>query len=122
MSGITNRTINLTISLLLLITAFTTAVGKAEELTRDTTWSGTYILEDTVIVPSSVVLNIEPGTVILMRDGAELVVYGQLLAEGTESDPIRFTRFEKSVTWKHIMFVDAADSRLVNCIIEYANH
>jgi hypothetical protein len=96
-------------------------VGRTIELTQDTTWSGTYIIEDTVVVPGGIVLNVEPGTKVLMKDAAALVVYGQLLAEGTESEPIRFTRFEEGITWKQIMFVDAADSRLVHCIIEYAD-
>ena len=121
MSVKTSRIAYLTISILLLVAVCSTAVGKAEELTQDTTWSGTYIIEDTVVVPAGIVLNIEPGTVVLMKDAAKLVVYGQLLAEGTESEPIYFTRFEKGTTWKHIMFIDAADSRLVHCIIEYAD-
>ncbi len=121
MSGITRRTIYLAMSILLLVSVCTTAVGKTEELNRDTTWSGTYIIEDTVVVPAGIVLNIEPGTEILMKDAAVLVVYGQLLAEGDENQPIRFTRFEEGTTWKHIMFVEAADSRLVHCFIEYAD-
>ncbi len=116
-----SRTIYLTISILLLMAACSTAVGKAEELTRDTTWSGSYIIEDTVVVPAGIVLNIEPGTMVLMKEATELVVYGQLLAEGTESEPIHFTRSEEGAMWKHIMFADASDSRLVDCIIEYAD-
>ncbi|NQT01152.1 MAG: right-handed parallel beta-helix repeat-containing protein [Planctomycetes bacterium] len=117
----TSRITYLTISILLLVAVCSSAVGKAEELTQDTTWSGTYVLEDTVVVPAGIVLNIEPGTVVLMKDAAALVVYGQLLADGTEIQPIRFTRSEEGTTWKHIMFVEAADSRLVHCIIEYAD-
>lgn len=121
MSVITSRITYLTMSILLLVTACATAVGKAEELPQDTTWSGTYVLEDTVVVPAGIVLNIEPGTVVLMKDAAALVVYGQLIADGNEVQPIRFTRFEEGSTWKNIMFVEAADSRLVHCIIEYAD-
>ena len=93
----------------------------AGELTADTTWSGAYIIEDTVIVPAGSVLNIEPGTVVFLTDAASLVVYGQMLADGTETEPIRFTRYGNDTTWKQIMFVEAADSRLVHCIIEYAD-
>jgi len=91
----TSRITYLTISILLLVAVCSTAVGKAEELIQDTTWSGTYIIENTVIVPAGIVLSIEPGTVVLMKDAAELVVYGQLLAEGTEFEPIHFTRSEE---------------------------
>ena len=121
MSCITRRTIYLTISILLIVTVCSITIVKAEELNRDTTWSGTYILEDTVVVPAGIVLNIEPGTEILMKDHATLLINGQLLAEGTEDLPIRFTRFEQGTSWKNIMFVKAADSRLVNCIIEHAD-
>jgi len=90
-------------------------------LTEDTTWSGTHILEDSVVVPGGIVLNIEPGTVVQMGSGVAIKVYGQLLADGTESEQIRFTRYGTGTRWKQIMFVEAADSRLVHCIIEYAD-
>ncbi len=121
MSGVTGRNIYMATSILLLVTVCTTAVGETVELSENTTWSGTYVLEDSVVVPAGIVLNIEPGTMVLMKNAAELVVYGQLLAEGTESEPIHFTRFERGTAWKNLMFVDAADSRLVHCIIEYAD-
>jgi hypothetical protein len=91
------------------------------ELTEDTTWAGACVLEDTVTVPAGVVLKIEPGTMVLMKDEARLVVYGQFLAEGTEDEPIYFTHQTDGVKWKQIMFVEAADSRLVHCVIEYAD-
>lgn len=93
----------------------------AGELTENSNWSGAVILEDTVIVPTGIVLTIEPGTVVLARDAVALVVYGQLLAEGTESEPIRFTHYGDGTTWKQMMFVEAADGRLAHCIIEYAD-
>ena len=91
------------------------------ELIGDTTWSGACIIEDAVVVPVDMVLKIEPGTMVLMKDAAELVVYGQLLAEGTETEPIHFTRYGDGMSWKQIIFVEAADSRLAHCIIEYAD-
>lgn len=91
------------------------------ELIRDTTWSGLCVIEGAVIVPSGITLKIEPGTVVLMKHAGSLVVYGQLLADGIENAPIRFTRYDEGVTWKHIMFVSAEDSRLVHCILEYAD-
>ncbi len=91
------------------------------ELIGDMTWSGACIVEDAVVVPADMVLKIEPGTIVLMKDAAELVVYGQLLAEGTEAEPIHFTRYGDGTSWKQIMFIEAADSRLVHCTIEYAD-
>ena len=93
----------------------------AGELIGDMTFSGAYIIEDSVVVPADMVLKIEPGTTVLMKDAAKLVVYGRLLAEGTEAEPVRFTRYGDGTSWKQIMFVEAADSRLAHCIIEYAD-
>ena len=56
MSVITSRITYLTISILLLVAVYSTAVGKAEELTQDTTWSGTHVLADTVVVPAGICL------------------------------------------------------------------
>jgi len=91
------------------------------ELTGNTAWSGACVVEDTVVVPAGTVLKIEPGTTVLMKDKAGILVYGQLLAGGTEAEPIHFTRYAEGMSWKQIMFVEAADSRLANCTIEYAD-
>lgn len=91
------------------------------ELKQDTTWSGTSVIEGTVVVPAGIILKIEPGTVILIKQAGSLMIYGQLLADGTENKPIRFTRYDESVTWKQIMFVKAQKSRLMHCIIEHAD-
>jgi hypothetical protein len=91
------------------------------ELTGDTAWSGAYILEDTVTVPDGNVLNIEPGTFVLMEDDVSIIVYGQLLADGNESEPIYFTHYGDGTTWERIMLIETADSRLAHCIIEYSD-
>jgi len=93
----------------------------AGELTGDTTLSGAHVVDENVIVAADVVLTIEPGTVLLMNDGVSLVVYGQLLARGTESQPILVTQYGAGTAWKQIRFVDANDSRLDHCIFEYAD-
>ena len=106
---------------LALLCTLSPQVVVGTELTEDTTWSGVVVLEDTVSVPSGIVLSIEPGTVVSMKNAVAIVISGQLLAEGTEANPIRFTRYGAGIKWKQIMFVEAADSRLTNCIFEYAN-
>jgi hypothetical protein len=106
---------------LALLCTLSPQVVVGTELTEDTTWSGVVVLEDTVSVPSGIVLSIEPGTVVSMKNAVAIVISGQLLAEGTEEAPIRFTRYGAGIKWKQIMFVEAADSRLTNCIFEYAN-
>jgi parallel beta-helix repeat protein len=93
----------------------------ALELTEDTSWSGNVILDSNVVVPTGIVLTIEPGTTVSMSNGVTIKVHGQLLANGTESEPIRLTHYGDGTAWKQIMFVEAADSRLAHCIIEYSD-
>jgi parallel beta-helix repeat protein len=93
----------------------------ALELTEDTSWSGNVILDSNVVVPTGIVLTIEPGTTVSMSNGVTIKVHGQLLANGTESEPIRLTHYGDGTAWKQIMFVEAADSRLAYCIIEYSD-
>jgi hypothetical protein len=90
-------------------------------VTNDITWSGTNLLQGTVVIQSNVVVTISPGTRMLMSTGATLVVNGQLLADGITNQPIYFTRSASGVRWGRIRFVRAASSRLRNCVIEYAN-
>jgi hypothetical protein len=85
------------------------------------TLSGAYIVDQTVTIPAGTLLKIEPGTVVLMKTGASIIVAGQLLAQGTEDRPIRFTHLGDGTTWKQLMFVEAADSRFEHCIFEYAD-
>ena len=55
-------------------------------------WSGKISLSpnvDNIILPHAKII-IKPGTRIEAHSGAELIVQGQLIAEGTENHPIRF--------------------------------
>lgn len=90
-------------------------------VTSSTNWSGTNLLVGTVTIQSNVIVTLSPGTVMLMNTGATLMVSGQLLADGTTNQPISFTRATTAARWARMMFVRAADSRLRNCVIEYAN-
>jgi len=93
----------------------------AGEQQADLTLSGAYIVDQTVTILAGKVLKIEPGTVVLVKKGVSIIVAGQLLAVGTETQPIRFTHLGDGTTWNQLMFVEAADSRFEHCIIEYAD-
>ena len=87
----------------------------------DSVWSDVRLLEGVVEVPEGVVLRIEPGTMVLMKPGASMEVEGALLAEGTEESPIVFTHYGNDTTWKNLLFVQAEDSCLRHCVIEYSD-
>lgn len=91
------------------------------EIAQDKTLSGTNTVEGAVVVRAGVVLTITPGTTLLMKAGAGLEVRGQVVADGTESAPILFTREVAGARWQRLTFVRSAASRLRHCIVEYAD-
>lgn len=100
----------------------TNAVGGL--ISSDTTWyasNAVYTVTNTVTVASNVTLTIEPGVTVRFRQGTGLTVRGRLVAVGTPTQRITFTRHPGDTTWERIMFIKAADSRLEHCVIEYSN-
>jgi parallel beta-helix repeat protein len=93
----------------------------AGELAEDATLNGAWLLDGAVVVPPGRVLTVLPGTFLLMKQGGSILVEGQLLALGTQDEPVHFTHYGDGVAWKQIRFVEAADSRFDHCIIEYAD-
>ncbi len=87
----------------------------------NTVWSGAYVLDAPVTVPAGVALTVAPGTWVLMKNGGRIEISGQLRAEGTAENPIRFTHYGDAAKWKQILFVDANDSRFEHCTFEYAS-
>lgn len=94
------------------------------EIVEETVWSADpspYIVEETVVVEVGAVLRVEAGTKLFLKDTASLVVFGQLLADGTEESPITFTHYGDGTTWGSIVLDSAADSRLAHSVIEYSS-
>lgn len=101
-------------------------------LDRDETWSGTVTVRGSVVVPKGVRLTILPGTVVRFEridpdgDGigdSELYVEGELIAEGTLEEPIRFTSAEPAPApkdWKYLFVNLSRNTVLSHCISEYA--
>lgn len=101
-------------------------------LARDETWSGTVTVRGSVVVPKGVRLTILPGTVVRFEkidpdgDGigdSELYVEGELVAEGTVEEPIRFTSAEREPAprdWKYLFVNLSRKALLSHCISEYA--
>ena len=91
------------------------------EITSDATWSGPNLIQGTVTISSNAVVRIVPGAKVLMGNGATLVVRGKLLAEGTEAEPVSFTRAAAGQRWKGIRLINAQPSRFAHCVFEYAD-
>lgn len=90
------------------------------QITADVTWTGTNLLQNTITIRSGATVRVAPGARILLDSAATLVVNGALVAEGTETEPIYFTRPEVGRRWKGIRLIRAQDSRFAHCVFEFA--
>jgi hypothetical protein len=109
-------------------------VYEDETIFKDTTWSGTVLINGVLTVFENITLTIEPGTVIMFKkidsngDGFgenEMYIRGEVVAEGTKEKPIIFTSAEtdkKPGDWIAINMMVSEGKRNVfkNCILEYA--
>lgn len=123
--GMANRSSILRVISALLLFGIGTFAAIADtisgEITENRTLSGTNTVQGLVVVRAGIVLTITPGTTMLMQAGSGLEIRGQLLADGTESAPILFTREAAGVRWRRLTFLRATSSRLRHCIVEYAD-
>ena len=108
-------------------------------ISSDTTWTqanSPYIVTGAVPVSEGVTLTIEPWVVVKFNSGASLQINGQLIARGTELDPITFTSNQPSPApgdWENILFTDSSVDATYDgegnytggcimqyCVVEYA--
>ncbi|MCU0915536.1 MAG: lamin tail domain-containing protein [Planctomycetes bacterium] len=86
--------------------AMTTKTGGP--LSADETWTpgaGPYYVTGTITVPAGRTLTIEPGTTVFLDANCGLVVWGRLVARGTEYRRIRFTSLPGTgIQWAGFQF------------------
>jgi hypothetical protein len=81
-----------------------------------------HVVNSDLIVPAGVTLTIEPGVELYFAPGTSLIVYGRLLAEGTPTQTILFTRRDEGTYWGAIaVLYSAADNRIAHAVIEYTD-
>ncbi len=107
-------------------------------LLGNTTWNENILITGDIIVPAGITLTVAPGVTVLFAansddqangvwtDKTEIQVYGALVAEGTEANPIYFTSDSEGPAvgdWGGIVIrKDSTSSSFVNCLIQYANY
>jgi hypothetical protein len=79
--------------------------------------SGTYIITGDISVDQGETLIIEPGTTLRFKPETYFWISGLLIAEGTVTDSILFTKYEEENGWRGIHFGSLADD---NSTISYA--
>jgi hypothetical protein len=94
-------------------------------LTTDTTLTapGPWHVTGDIIVPVGVTLTIAPGTTMFFEPAVQIIVYGRLVCEGTDSSRIHLT-YNPSVAgrWEGIRFDNThEDNRLTYTAMDYAD-
>jgi len=96
----------------------------SSNLSADLTLDGYYVIDQTITIPDSVTINIEPGTALFFSQGSYLTVEGSLVAEGTETNPIVFGAASATPStsyWNGILVQNGGSTDLDNFIIRNAS-
>jgi len=106
-------------SLTITITTATGIVNISGVLSQDTTWSSDkiYMITGDTLVPSGIRLTILPGVTIKFDTHKNLMIEGELIADGTKEKPIIFTSSSLNPTyasWGSIRFRDSSVSAIID--------
>jgi parallel beta-helix repeat protein len=106
---------------IILFITITTLHGQ-RTLTINETWTSTHIESTDVIVPSGIVLTIDPGAIVKFGSGKSLKITGtgSLLAGSLTGSSVTFTA-NNGISWGHVYCENTTTSYLRNCIIEKGN-
>ncbi|MGD9899451.1 MAG: right-handed parallel beta-helix repeat-containing protein [Calditrichaceae bacterium] len=84
-----------------------------------------YLIDGNLFIEDGSTLTIEPGVEIIFQGFFQIDVQGTLIAEGTESDSIKFTAANQQEGWSRIVFINTPannDTSVFSyCIVEYGN-
>jgi len=83
-----------------------------------------YYMIDSCTVPTGEILTIEPGVEVVISEGVSFNIYGQIIAVGTESQPIIFRSVNNSVKYARVYVQNGSSnppiSEFKNCYFKNA--
>ena len=96
-------------------------------IAADQTWTAAqspYSVVDDLTVNEGISLTIEPGVAVEIGGGRSIIVQGELIARGTEAEPIRFTHAQSSARtqhWGSIVFEDSSTDAVFQDLDDYVS-
>jgi len=116
-TGLVARWLLLPLALMSLATATELLPNVTGDVTL-TTAGSPWVVMETVYVEEAGSLTVQPGVTVLMASGESLMVYGQLIAEGTSTDRIQFTLLDtRNTTQGKLKSVTVAILSIQICFI-----
>jgi tetratricopeptide (TPR) repeat protein len=84
------------------------------------TWSGNFVIDESIIIPPGGNLTILPGSNLFFRNNSFLEAFNPLYAVGTHINKIKFDKDDISETWGPLLFMSsyASSSVLDNVIVK----
>lgn len=76
-----------------------------------------YRITQDIIVDSNKTLIIKPGVQLFFEENTKLIVYGELLVEGTNSQFVLFKSYNSSKNWKGINLINADKTAHLNFVM-----
>lgn len=87
------------------------------------TLSGTYshdiLMENWLTISSGASITLTPGLTVYLKESAGMDISGNLIAEGTSTDRIRFTSSLPGESWYYLIFRSGSIGSFLHCDIEY---
>ena len=111
--------------LLTMITLPVSATTTGGQITSDTIWTkanSPYIITSNLLVSEGVTLTIEHGVMVRFETDKLMQIDGELIARGTEAEPIIFTSIQTYPApggWRGIVFTDGAIDAVYNVAGNY---
>lgn len=103
---------------------YDTRVYELEE-NSDIIWSNKIIVKNDLELPESSTLTITPGTVITFEENKELIVFGEIIAHGTQENHIIIKAIQQNAGnqyWDGITLMNSSHSSFKHCIINNATN
>jgi len=92
------------------------SASPSQERTRATiTWTGDVYLDSSLNIPQGTLLMIEANTSVTLEWGIDIWVHGTIVINGTEAEPVIFSRATPEDNWGSIHIYSDSE----NCIIRY---
>lgn len=78
-----------------------------------------YFIDGEITIQSGDALQIEPGVDVIFNAHYKFIIYGQIVANGTANDSIKFMPLDANIGWHGLRFIDGNLSSLPASEISY---